>query len=229
MQPYLLPYLGYFQLIHAVDTFVLLDDVNFIKRGWINRNTLLTHNGPMQFNLPLNKVSQNRTINQHHLHNGDGVVKLTKVIQQSYKKAPFYTQLQPILNELTQYKDDKLVPLIQQTLEQVSNQLSLNCQFLLSSQLTGLQGLKGQQRILAICQKLNASHYINPIGAKDIGLYQAESFNQVGIKFNYIKGDLPEYTQFNNKGFVANLSIVDALANVELTELNRHCSQYQLI
>jgi len=65
MQPYVFPFIGYFQLISAVDKFVLYDDVNYINRGWINRNNLLVNGVPYLFSIPLKHASQNRLINDN--------------------------------------------------------------------------------------------------------------------------------------------------------------------
>ena len=64
MQPYLFPYLGYFQLIAAVDKFVFYDDVNFIKNGWINRNRLLISGKVNYITIPLSGASSFLKINQ---------------------------------------------------------------------------------------------------------------------------------------------------------------------
>ena len=64
MQPYFFPYIGYFQLINAVDKFIILDDVNYIKKGWINRNRILLNGKDYLFTIPCEKISQNKLINE---------------------------------------------------------------------------------------------------------------------------------------------------------------------
>ncbi len=62
MQPYIFPYIGYFQLIHAADVFVFYDDVNYINRGWINRNRILLNGKDQLFTIPCKEASQNKLI-----------------------------------------------------------------------------------------------------------------------------------------------------------------------
>ena len=69
MQPYLFPYIGYWQLIHAVDTFVIFDDVNYIKKGYINRNNILVNGQKQTFTLELMSASQNKLINDIDIGN----------------------------------------------------------------------------------------------------------------------------------------------------------------
>ena len=90
MQPYFMPYIGYLQLMNAVDKFVLYDDVNYINKGWINRNRILVNGQAYLFTIPLKEASQNRLINEIYLSNDPKWKgKLLKTIEQGYKKAPF--------------------------------------------------------------------------------------------------------------------------------------------
>lgn len=90
MQPYFFPYLGYFQMFNAVDKFVLLDDVNFIMRGYINRNSILLNGKAHKFSIPLEKPSQNKLINETKLNFSlKDKENFLKTIQLAYKKAPF--------------------------------------------------------------------------------------------------------------------------------------------
>ena len=91
MQPYLFPYIGYFQLINAVDTFVVYDDVNYIKKGWINRNSILVNEKPFLFTVDLKEVSQNKLINEITIdENSNWKKNILRTIELSYKKAPFF-------------------------------------------------------------------------------------------------------------------------------------------
>ncbi|MFW5701046.1 MAG: WbqC family protein, partial [Cyclobacteriaceae bacterium] len=103
MQPYLFPYIGYFQLIHAVDKFVFYDDVDFIKQGWISRNNILLNNQFFTFTVPLVSISSNQKINRTeiHLHQYQNWrKKFFKTLNQAYKKAPFYKVVMPIIDEV---------------------------------------------------------------------------------------------------------------------------------
>ena len=104
MQPYLFPYIGYWQLLNAVDTFVLYDDVNYINKGYINRNSILVDGKAQQFTLELINASQNKLINEIEI--GNNSKKLLKTITQSYIKAPFFEDIITLIEEiLTKYPD----------------------------------------------------------------------------------------------------------------------------
>ena len=96
MQPYFLPYIGYWQLLNAVDKYVIYDDVNYIKGGWINRNRILINKEPKYFNVKLNGASPNKLINEVEVSN-DNIwqKKLLKTIEENYKKAPFLKKFFP--------------------------------------------------------------------------------------------------------------------------------------
>ena len=106
MQPYLFPYLGYFQLIQAVDAFVVYDDVNYIKGGWINRNFILGQNGKQRLTLALERASPNCYINQIMV--GYNTEKLIKTIRQNYSKAPLYEVVLPVIEEILRQQEKNL-------------------------------------------------------------------------------------------------------------------------
>ena len=98
MQPYFFPYIGYFQLINAVDVFVIYDDVNFIKQSWITRNNILVNNKAFKVNLIVEGASSYKKINQ--IGRIVEKEKWLKTIAQSYRKAPFYKNVYPLIEEL---------------------------------------------------------------------------------------------------------------------------------
>ena len=109
MQPYIFPYLGYYQLVNAVDTFVFFDDVNFINKGWINRNNILQQNQALRFTIPLMKASQNRLINEIELSDyGKWRGDFLKTIEMNYKKASHFTLIYEWLNSFLG-KDYKMI------------------------------------------------------------------------------------------------------------------------
>lgn len=101
MQPYFFPYIGYFQLIHAVDKFIILDDVNYINRGWINRNKIIINGEAKWFTLSLDKASQNKLIKEINISSKDVFhEKLLKTLKIFYGKAPYFNQVYDLLNKL---------------------------------------------------------------------------------------------------------------------------------
>lgn len=209
MQPYFFPYLGYFQMLNAVDKFVLLDDVNFIMRGYINRNSILINGKAHLFSIPLEKPSQNKLIK-------DTKIKFVqkdrenflKTITLAYKKAPFYDDFFSIFKDIIENNDDDLTSYIKYSLEQVKNYLNLNTEILVSSQIKKDNSLHAQDRIIEINKQLGSTHYINTIGGQD--LYNKNDFEKACIKLNFIKMLPVKYKQFKNE-FVPNLSIIDVL------------------
>lgn len=206
MQPYLFPYIGYFQLINLVDDFVIYDDVQYIVRGWINRNNILINNNKNLFTVSLDHSSANKLINEVKIK--DDFVKLRKMISISYAKAPYKNEVLNLINEILEYPDNNLARFIGNSLECISVYLGMSTRFLYSSQIPKDNSLKGQYKIMAICKELSATHYVNPIGGVEI--YDKEYFDDQGIDLKFIKSDEIDYKQFGGE-FVTGLSIIDVM------------------
>ena len=224
MQPYLFPYLGYFQLIHAVDTFVIYDDVHYIKKGYINRNNILADRKAHQFTLELLGASQNKLINQIEI--GHNTSSLLKTIEFSYKKAPFFQDISPILIDILHAPEKNLALFVGNSLQKIAQYLNLNTRFHYSSHIEKDNTLKGQDKILEICKKLGTETYINAIGGQE--LYDKKAFLADLIKLNFLKAELPTYPQFG-KIFVPALSIIDVLMFNSKPDILRMLNQYELI
>ena len=106
MQPYFFPYIGYWQLIHAVDCFVIYDDVNFIKGGWINRNCILENGKRVFFTLETQGASSNKLINQVLVGENSNI--LIKTLNQNYQKAPYFQEVNPFLTDILQNSEKNL-------------------------------------------------------------------------------------------------------------------------
>lgn len=227
MQPYFLPYLGYFQLINAVDKYVLLDDVNFIMRGFINRNNILVGKSAHLFTIPVLKASQNKLINETKLNfQPKDKENFLKTIVHAYKKAPQFDEFYPILKEITDFDEDDLTLYIKNSIQKICLFIGINTEICLSSSIKKDECLHGEERIMEINKVLGANHYINPIGG--VELYNREKFEQNGIKLNFIKMKEIIYPQFKNE-FVPNLSIVDVLMFNSKDEVRELLNRYELI
>ncbi len=227
MQPYFMPYIGYFQLINAVDEFIIYDDVNFINKGWINRNNILAIDKANLFTIPLIGASQNKLINEIEiLNDGKWKQKLLKTIEQSYKKAPFFNEVYPILAEIVQSNESQLSAYIYNSITTICNYLKINTLITKSSSEFKNTDLKAQNRIIDICIKRNATQYINPIGGQE--LYQKEAFELHKIKLNFIKTNPINYHQFG-KIFVPYLSIIDLLMFLDKSEIIEKLNEFELI
>ncbi|MBO4643363.1 MAG: WbqC family protein [Alphaproteobacteria bacterium] len=227
MQPYFFPYLGYWQLIHSVDVFVVFDDVNFIKKGWINRNNILLNGRPHLLTLPLKDVSQWKKINEIETANDAKTQeKILKTIICAYKKAPYFADVFPIIEQTV--KGTGLVSeLLETSLRLVCEYCGTDTKIILSSQTEKDNSLKGQDKIIEICKKLGASDYVNAIGGQH--LYSKDVFAANGIDLHFIKmNDGIRYKQFGDD-FVPNLSVIDVLMFNDKTQLKKMMQSYSLI
>lgn len=209
MQPYLFPYLGYFQLAAAVDRFVFLDDVNFIQRGWINRNRLLFSGQVHYFTVPLAAASQNALIYEIAVtKEGGWKKKLDTSIRQSYAKAPHFKAVYALIESVL-FGDERMIGAIaKHSVKVVADYLELPVEFVPSSAVYGNQNLKGEVRIRDICRCEQAGTYYNLPGGR--ALYDPGLFVADGIDLAFIEPALPVYAQFAEV-FQPGLSILDVL------------------
>jgi len=206
MQPYLFPYLGYYQLAASVDRWVFHDDVMYIKQGYINRNNILVHGAAHRFSVPIRNQSDSRPINEHHAI--PPFDKILGVMSQAYAKSPCFPRVFPLVESVLDGRETNIARVAGASLHAVFDYLGIPVQTGWSSEMSGHQHLKGQERVLAICESSGASEYVNPIGG--VGLYDEETFAARGIRLlfhrmrpvSYHQGDFP---------FVPNLSMIDVL------------------
>jgi hypothetical protein len=209
MQPYLFPYIGYFQLINSVDKFVIFDDVNYINKGWINRNNILMNNMATMFTLSLQGASQNKRIDEIHIAEQEKWnLKFIKTLRMAYAKAPFFNEGLDLIQSILDYKEDNLSLFLGNSIKSISDYLEIKAEIIPSSKKYDTQLLKAQDKIIKICSRENASEYINPIGG--IELYSKGAFENNKIKLTFIKTDSVIYKQFKDT-FVPNLSIIDVI------------------
>ncbi len=228
MQPYLFPYIGYWQLIDAVDKFVILDDVNYIMRGYINRNSILVNGAPHRFSVPLKKASQNRLIKDTQLNfNLEEKNKFLMTIQNSYKKCEYYENIMPMLEKIILNNEEDLTSYIEYSIRSITNYLQISTEIIKSSDIKKDESLKAQDRIIEICKKTNADTYINLSGGRK--LYHSEDFEIEGMKLLFIDININDiiYAQ-NSKQFVPNLSIIDVLMNNSISEIKLLLKKYSL-
>jgi len=227
MQPYLFPYLGYFQLIHATDLFIVRDDVQYIKRGWINRNHLLINGKTVWFTFSLKKDSSRLLINERYFIDDIKHVKDNfQGMLLHYTKAPYYEETSNLIKSLLAFDEKNISKFITHCLKGVCKYLNIKTHFLVASELTRDSSLKGEQAVLELNILLNANHYINAIGG--IELYSPEKFAQHGIKLNFIKMNPIIYQQFKDV-FVPNLSIIDVLMFNSRDEVKDLLNEYILV
>ena len=208
MQPYFLPYIGYWQLIHAVDKFVIYDNIKYTKKGWINRNRILLNGCPEVFSLPLKKDSDFLNVDDRQISLGFDPRKLLSKIRGSYARAPYFHECISLLESLINFEDRKLFNFIFNSITQICSILCIETEIFISSKISISNDLKGQEKVINLCKSLGAETYVNPIGGAE--LYSSEVFNENGFQLKFIKVKPFEYTQFG-KSFVPWLSIIDLL------------------
>ncbi len=229
MQPYFMPYIGYFQLMNSVDTFVVYDNIQFSKKGWINRNRILV-NGQDQFiSIPLKKDSDYLNVNQRFLSadfNKEGIKILNK-IKGTYGKAPFFNSVFPLIEEVLNFANNNLFDFIYNSLECINSFLGIKCKLVKSSELGfNIEEFKGQDKVIEICNHLNAKIYINPIGGLD--LYNKADFKNKNIELSFLKSKPIVYNQYLNE-FVPWLSIIDVLMFNSVEDVNIMLNKYDVV
>lgn len=223
MQPYLFPYLGYFQLIHAVDAFVVYDDVNYIKRGWVNRNNILNQGRSQLVTLEVSGGSQNRLINQVRV--GGNSKSMLKSIYHAYAKAPHFEVVFPLLESVLLQEESNLAVYLERGLRLFADYLDLYPEWYVSSGLEKNESFRGQDKILDICKVLGATGYINLPGGRE--LYDREVFDKAGISISFIESNPVRYPQFKND-YVRDLSIIDVLMFNSKEQCTRLLKEYRL-
>ncbi len=209
MQPYFLPYIGYFQLLASVDKFVIFDDVNFINRGWINRNRILVGRSPLTFTVPLQAASQNRLICDIQIADPmPWKKKFLRTVQQSYAASPCFAESYPLIEKIIGFNDQSLTNFIGNSIAVLANHLAIKTTIIPSSKKYDNASLSGEERIIDICRLEGASRYVNAIGGQ--GLYDANTFSRKGIELKFVHSRARTYRQGNFE-HVPYLSILDVL------------------
>lgn len=224
MQPYFFPYIGYFQLIHAVDSFVMYDDVNFIKGGWINRNFILSNGQKTRITLQLLGASPNLLIKQVQI--GNNCQKLLKTIRQSYAKAPYFQDVIELIEKILSSKETNLAGFLDFGLRQICDYLGLDREWNISSNLRKDIHLKGQQKVLAVCNELGATQYINMPGGKE--LYDHASFAEQDIQLSFLEPHINSYEQNINE-FIPYLSIIDVMMFNSQQQCQQMIKEYEIV
>lgn len=228
MQPYLFPYIGYFQLIHAVDTFVVHDDVQYIKGGWINRNRIQVNNMEHLFTFSLKKDSSLKNINTRQFSDLYIMEKIhfLKLLQNTYSKAPYFTDTYNIVASVFETDERKISPFITRSLSLICDYLKITTPIRISSNLNKNNTLKGQDRVINICQSLHADVYINPIGG--ITLYAKEIFRKQNISLYFLQTKEPQNI-IANRTNIPSLSIIDNMMYYSPVKIKKMLHDYVLL
>ncbi len=223
MQPYFMPYIGYFQLMKAVDKYIVYDDVNYIKGGWVSRNNILVNGEKRMFTITLNAASPNKLFNEIVI--GDNFKKLMKTLQLNYSKAPYFNAGMALMEKIISYPDKQLSLFIANSFKEILDYLSIDTEILISSGIHKNNLLKGKDKVLHICELLKADTYYNAIGGQE--LYNKEEFKKHGINLFFLETQIIKYPQ-QAKEFVPYLSFIDVLMNNSKEEINLLLDSYIL-
>ena len=208
MQPYLFPYIGYFQLLASVDEFVIYDNIQYTKKGWINRNRFLRHGADAFFTVPLKKASDFLNVSDRALADDFDPKTLLNPLAAAYSKAPFFGVVFPMIETIVSAAPRNLFAYLHHSLVVTANYLEIRTPIVVSSTVAIDHGLKSEHRVLAMCKALGATRYLNSIGGRD--LYSVSTFAKEGIELRFIQPRPIAYQQFHNP-FVSGLSIVDVM------------------
>ncbi|MCQ2312929.1 MAG: WbqC family protein [Paludibacteraceae bacterium] len=224
MQPYFMPYIGYWQLMAAVDKYVVYDDVNYIKGGWVSRNNILLNGEKHLFTIILKGASPNKLFDEVEI--GDDFKKFRKMLESAYKKAPYYDQVMFILEDIFNYEQRDLGHFMMHQFQCVLNYLDIHTELILSSTLKKDNSLRGKEKVKHICHLLGADTYYNAIGGQE--LYDKADFKNEGINLSFIETKQVEYKQFSNP-FISGLSMIDVLMFNSPQQVRTLLNAYNLI
>lgn len=221
MQPYLFPYIGYFQLMNAVDEFIVYDNIQFTKKGWINRNRILVNGADAYITLPLKKDSDYLDIKDRYLSDdwNSESKKMLNRITESYRKAPYFESVFPLIEKSLLFGDKQLFNFIFNSLNLTKDFLEIKTSFVISSTIPIDHNLKSTEKVIALCKHQNATTYINPIGG--VELYSKEEFKNKGLELKFIKANNIIYPQFKNE-FIPYLSIIDIMMFNSKEDIKNH-------
>lgn len=228
MQPYIFPYIGYFQLINSVDEFVIYDNIQYTKKGWINRNRILMNGKDSLITVTLKKDSDFLNIVDREISK-DWVkerVKILNQIKSSYKKSPYFDEVFFLIERCLMNSNSNLFEFIYDSICDINEYFGIKTKMIKSSELQINHDLKSKDKVIEICKNQNADIYINAIGGME--LYDKEDFKNNGIQLNFIKSNPIKYKQFENE-FVPWLSIIDVMMFNSKEEISNYIKNYTLV
>lgn len=226
MQPYFLPYIGYWQLLNAVDKFIIYDNIQYTKRGWINRNRFLQNGKDVIFSVPLKKASSALNINDRVIAPTYDKKKLINQLSNAYNKAPNFNGVHPVIKNAIDYETENLFHYLLASIKQICSYLGIDTsKIVISSTIPVDHSLKSEDKVIALCQYIGADEYYNPIGGT--ALYDKANFTKKGINLSFLKSLPIEYNQFNNT-FSPWLSIIDVMMFNDTNTIRYMLEKYDL-
>lgn len=227
MQPYFLPYIGYWQLINAVDTFVVYDNIQFSKSGWFHRNNILVNGTRTLFTIPLKKDSDYLDVRDRKLSDSSNIEinKIISRIKNNYKKAPYFNDAFPLIQDILLFSEKNLFEYILNSITKICSYLEIKTPILKSSDVHIDHSLRSQNKVIAISKALKADIYINPIGG--VSLYDRNTFKNYKVELLFLKAEMIEYSQFCST-FEPSLSIVDVMMFNNVATIQKMLTRFKL-
>ncbi len=226
MQPYFFPYIGYFQLIAAVDTFIVYDNIKYTKKGWINRNRMLQNGSDVMFSLPLKNDSDSLDVCERELAANFDPEKLLNQFREAYRHAPCFVQTFPLLEQIVCHENRNLFSYLHHSIVSVCQHLGIATQILASSGIAIDHDLKNQDKVLALCEAVGAKTYVNAIGGME--LYSKPDFQKRGIALKFVRSKEFAYAQYGD-AFIPWLSIVDVMMFNPVDVIQSQLTQFDLV
>lgn len=219
MQPYFFPYLGYFQLIDAVDVYVNLDHVSFMKRSYMTRNVLKSDTA---FQVRVKGGSQNKNCRQVMVDFSENYLSNTfKTIHHLYGKSPHYQRvLDEVLLPVMVEKDLSISEWNINIIKRICGYLDIQTEIIDTSFNFDHLELKREEGLKVIVHQLNGDHYINAIGGQE--LYDKADFKKDGIDLQFIQ--MEELAVEHRYA-----SILDLMMNYDVDFLKVELKKYTLI
>ena len=226
MQPYLFPYIGYFQLMRAASKFVIYDDVSYIRGGWINRNRWLADGKPAFFTVPIKDASSFRAIAETEISDdGRWRDKLLRGFEQNYRKAPFFREAMGLFEPIVRMEEPRIARRAVASVMAVRSYLNLSTAMIESSSRFENAQMSGSERVIDVCRRVGTDCYINAVGGT--ALYSKAEFAAAGVELKFLRPRPIVYAQAGHP-FVENLSILDVVAYNSVDEVRRFLTEYDL-
>ena len=215
-QPYFFPYLGYYQLLFAVDRFVAYDDVAWIKGGWIHRNRLLAQGRPAWFTIPTRGASSNVSLDSVKAADGPWREKMLQTFAQSYAGAPFRQPVLALVHRVLATPSPLVADIAVASLEAVRDYLGYSTPIHRARNRYGDTAARGQDRVIEICRLEAATEYLNAVGG--VTLYDRQAFERAGIALRFLRGAPSESA----------LSMLDTLMHNSVEQVRAMVASYEL-
>lgn len=206
MQPYFIPYIGYFQLIASADAFVFYDDVHFIKKGWLRRNKIAINGSEKLITVPCIGASQNKMISDVMVDTSNkAFLSMPVLFERAYSKCPFFSETMPIIKQI--FNARPIITIAEfnvQGIQTIMNHLGLKTPIFMSSSISPDSIGSGRvERLARITQQLEGNVYLNP--PNGTSLYSKEEFAEFGLQLQF------HQPQFSSA--LGSLSIIHVLMN----------------